>query len=77
MKKEIKITVDIPTLVEFDMNGKERLELIDYILYSLSTNKELNKFTKKFLDDLLAVEMEYEKREDVINAIKLVKLKVK
>lgn len=51
MSKTIKFEKSINEIVEFELTSKERLELVNYILYELTTQKELNKFTEKFIED--------------------------
>ena len=51
MSKTIKFEKSINEIVEFELTSKERLELVNYILYELTTQKELDKFTEKFIKD--------------------------
>jgi len=51
MSKKIRFEATINEIVEFSLTNKERLELVNYILYELTTQKELDKFTKKFIKD--------------------------
>jgi hypothetical protein len=51
MSKTIKFEKSINEIVEFELTSKERLELVNYILYELADQKELNKFTEKFIRD--------------------------
>jgi hypothetical protein len=51
MSKTIKFEKSINEIVEFELTSKERLELVNYILYELTDQKELDKFTEKFIKD--------------------------
>ena len=51
MSKTIRFESTINEIVEFKLTSKEQLELVNYILYELTTSKELDKFTKKFIKD--------------------------
>jgi len=68
MAKKHKIEIDIESIVEFDMTEKERLELVKHILYSCTTDKALNKFTREFIKDIAEVERESKNRSVIINA---------
>ena len=58
MAKKIKFEKSINEIVEFELTSKERLELVNYILYELTTDSELEKFTKKFIKDYNESELE-------------------
>jgi hypothetical protein len=49
MSKKITFGATINEIVEFKLNEKERLELVNYILYELTTSKALDEFTEKFI----------------------------
>lgn len=51
MSKTIRFEATINEIVEFKLTSKERLELVNYILYELTPSKELDKFTEKFIKD--------------------------
>jgi hypothetical protein len=68
MGKKHKIEIDIESIVEFDMTEKERLDLVKHILYSCTTDKALNKFTKEFISGIADVERESKNRSVIINA---------
>jgi hypothetical protein len=68
MAKKHKIEIDIESIVEFDMTEKERLDLVKHILYSCTTDKALNKFTKEFIKGIAEVERVSENRSVIINA---------
>lgn len=51
MSKKITFGATINEIVEFNLNEKERLELVNYILYELTTSKALDKFTTNFIKD--------------------------
>jgi len=68
MAKKHKIEIDIQSIVEFDMTEKERLDLVKHILYSCTTDKALNKFTREFIKDIAEVERESKNRSVIINA---------
>jgi len=51
MSKKITFGATINEIVEFKLNEKERLELVNYILYELTTSKTLDNFTEKFIKD--------------------------
>jgi hypothetical protein len=68
MVKKHKIEIDIESIVEFDMTEKERLDLVKHILYSCTTDKALNKFTREFIKDIAEVERESKNRSVIINA---------
>jgi hypothetical protein len=50
------------------MTEKERLDLVKHILYSCTTDKALNKFTREFIKDIAEVERESKNRSVIINA---------
>ena len=51
MSKKIIFETTINEIVEFKLNEKERIELVNYILYELTPTKALNNFTRKFIKD--------------------------
>lgn len=68
MSKTIKFEKSITEIVEFDLTEKERIDLIKYMLYDLSTNKTLNKFNKDFIKGLKEAEQEFASDNDFIAA---------
>lgn len=68
MSKTIKFEKSINEIVEFDLTEQERIELITYMLYDLSTNKTLNKFNKYFIKGLKETEQEFTSDKDFISA---------
>lgn len=52
---KVKIELDIYQIIEFDMNDKQRMKLIEYILYSMLKTKNIIKIEKKLLDGILEV----------------------
>jgi hypothetical protein len=68
MGKKIKFEIDIVDAIEFNLNQKQRLKLVEYIIYNLLTGKNLSKFTRKFIEDIKSDEEEFGMEEDFINA---------
>ena len=68
MSKIIKFEKSINEIVEFDLNEKERIDLVNYILYELTTQKTLTKFTKDAIKGLKESEQDGMKIDKIINA---------
>jgi hypothetical protein len=68
MGKQINITVDINSIVEFELSNEERIDLVNHILFACVSDKKLNIFTKDFIRGILEVETEESSRTEVINA---------
>ena len=68
MGKIIKHIIDINSIIEFEMSEKERLELVNHILYSCTSCNVLKTFTKDFINGIGEVEIEGKNRKMVIDA---------
>lgn len=59
MSKVIKFESTINEIVEFQLTVKERLNLVNFILFELTPSKDLDQFTEKFIKDFEEVEKEF------------------
>jgi hypothetical protein len=69
MGKTIILSTDLDTVVEFDLNNKERIELVNNILYSYLTGDNLQKFTKDFLKQIKDCNLEHGKDKEIDKAV--------
>lgn len=69
----IIIEYSIKEHIEFKMDLSEKLELVKYILFEDMSNKEFKTAFSAILRELIEAEHEFEKRENVIKALNLIK----
>ncbi len=67
-----KIEFDLEEILEFNFSKKQKFELVKKVMTNNSDDKEYNKTISHFLRDLLAAELEFDNRIDVIDAYKTI-----
>lgn len=75
---KVKLEIDLLEVIEFEMSDKDRIKLIEYILYSLLKTKNIKKVELKLLDGILEDAMEnYSYYEDIKDSVEILKNHIK
>ena len=64
-----QINVNIKEVVEYSLSDDDRNHLIDFIMYDCMSLEDRKNCMSKLLSDLLETEIEFEKRQNVIQAM--------
>lgn len=72
--KKIKLALDLYSIVEFELNEKEKVELIEHLAYSTLSTKQLLKFEINVINGIKEVAIEQNEPKEIISALdKIVK----